>query len=190
VGDEQDCRPTGERYPESCPTGDVFWSLLAFNFIPMPSVVARKQQLIEAGLFESSLKPSRDWDMWLRVSEKSTVTAVNEPVAVYRKWNLSENQISANVARLYSAAAAVQTQALRLGRARTAPSAKRKQIRRQYLNLISDSLLYEAVAALARDNTRSACANVSAALRLQPLRVLRREHLRGLIFGALSKLSI
>jgi len=188
IGDEQDCRPTGESYPESCPTGDVFWRLLTYNFIPMPSVVARKQHLIEAGLFESSLKPVRDWDLWLRVTEKFPVTAVDEPVAIYRKWNVSGSQISANVARVYSAGAAVQARALRLARARTAPPARRRQIRRQYLNLMSDSLLYEAVAALARGHTRSVCTNVSAALRLQPLRVMRREHLGALFSGALRKL--
>ena len=187
IGDEQDCRPTGESYPESCPTGDVFWKLLTYNFIPMPSVVARKQHLIEAGLFESSLKPVRDWDLWLRVAEKFTVTAIDEPVAIYRKWNVSANQMSANPARLYPAAAAVQARALRLARARRAPSAMRWQIRRQYLNLISDGLLYEAGVALGDDRLRSACANVSAALRLQPLRVLRSQQLRGLITSALRK---
>ena len=187
IGDEQDCRPTGASYPESCPTGDVFWELLTINFIPMPSVVARKRHLIEVGLFESSLTPVCDWDLWLRVAEKFIVSAVDEPVAIYRKWNVSANQLSANPARLYPTAATVQARALRLARARRAPSARRSQIRRQYLKLISDGLLYEAGVALADGHARSAGANVSAALRLQPLRVLRSQQLRGLIISTLRK---
>jgi glycosyltransferase involved in cell wall biosynthesis len=46
IGDTQNCIPTGECYPASCPAGDVFWELLTNNFIPMPSVVARKKRLI------------------------------------------------------------------------------------------------------------------------------------------------
>lgn len=186
IGDE-DCRPTGESYPISCPTGDVFWGLLRFNFIPMPSVIARKHHLIQTGLFESSLEPARDWDLWLRMAERLPVTAVHEPVAIYRKWNHSANQMSANLTRQYSAGAAVQARALRRDRARAAPSALRRQIRREYLSLISDSLLYEAVVALARGHKRTALNNVLAALRQQPLRVVRREHLRGLASGMLRR---
>jgi glycosyltransferase involved in cell wall biosynthesis len=186
IGDEQG-HPTGASYPESCPTGDVFWELLTNNFIPMPSVIARKQHLIGAGLFESSLRPVRDWDLWLRVAEKFVVTAVDEPVAIYRKWNVSANQMSANPARLYPAAAAVQARALQLRRARRAPSATRWQIRIQFLNRISDGLLYEASVALACGRPHSARANVFAALRLRPMRVLGSDQLRDLISTALNK---
>jgi glycosyltransferase involved in cell wall biosynthesis len=188
IGDE-DCRPTGESYPKTFPTGDVFWSLLSFNFIPMPSVVARKKYLIQAGLFDSSHQPARDWDLWLRMAEEFTVTAVHEPVAIHRKWNVSGKQISANVPRQYFAGAGVQAQALRRVRARTASLATRRKIRKEYLNMISDSLLYEAVAALRNGCTRRAVANLAAALHHRPVRVMRRVHLRGLASGVLKQFS-
>ena len=134
IGDVQNCIPTGECYPASCPTGDVFWSLLANNFIPMPSVVARKRHLIEAGLFDASLSRVRDWDMWLRVAEKFPIAAIEEPVAVYRKWNLASNQLSSDRASSYCGAALVQARALRLPRAMAAPRAKRQRVRRRFLN--------------------------------------------------------
>jgi glycosyltransferase involved in cell wall biosynthesis len=188
IGDE-DCRPTGERYPDSRPTGDVFWKLLAFNFIPLPSVVARKQPLIASGLFESGLKPARDYDLWLRVTEKFEVVAVDDPVAIYRRWTISGKQMSANLARQYSAGAAVQARGLRLGRAREASTATRRRIRGEYLRVVSDSLLYEAVVALRRDDVRVAVVNAATAVRFQPSRIARPEHWRGLIFSSFELLN-
>ena len=188
IGDE-DCRPTGESYPDSRPTGDVFWKLLAFNFIPMPSVVARKQPLIASGLFKSGLEAARDYDLWLRVTEKFEVTAIHDPVAIYRRWTVSGKQMSANLARQYSASAAVQADGLRLGRAREASRATRRRIRREYLSVVSDSLLYEAVVALRRDDLSVAFVNAATAIRFQPSRIARREHWRGLMFSGLELLS-
>lgn len=185
-GHPDDCRPTGDGYPKTFPTGDVFWELLKINFIPMPSVVARKQQLIEAGLFETSLKPLRDWDLWLRVTAQFSVAAIKEPVAIYRQWDASANQISADRAAMYQASAAVHAKGLRLPKAREASRATRRQVRRQFLNRTSDSLLYEAVNALMEGRTRTARRNVAMALRLQPFRLMRREHLRGLLSSALK----
>src|SRR5436190_20600798 len=153
IGDE-DCRPTGESFPASRPTGDVFWELLAFNFIPLPSVVARKQPLIAAGLFAPGLQPARDYDLWLRVTEKLEVAAVDDPVAIYRRWNVSGKQMSANLARQYSAGAAVQSRGLTSPRARQASAATRRRVRRALLSVMSDSLLYEAVVALRRHDLR------------------------------------
>ncbi|HEX3561090.1 MAG TPA: glycosyltransferase family 2 protein [Pyrinomonadaceae bacterium] len=185
IGDAQNCIPTGESYPASCPVGDIFWSLLADNFIPMPSVVARKQRLIEVGLFDARMTPVRDWDLWLRVAEKFEVAAVEEPVAIYRKWNLSSNQMSSDRAGLYRAAAAVQARALRLPRASAAASSTRRQIRRGFLNRMSDGLIYEAVAALEAGYKRAAWANAITAVRLRPLRVMRSRLLRNLCADAL-----
>lgn len=188
-GHHEDCRPTGQDYPKDFPTGDVFWDLLAINFIPMPSVVARKQRLIEAGLFETSLKPVRDWDLWLRVTSQFPVAAVREPVAIYRQWDASAKQMSADRAAMYHAAAAVHARGLRLPKAQEVSRASRRQIRRQFLNRTADSLLYEAVTALLEGRTYTACRNVAMAVRLQPLRLLRREHLRGLFYSALKDLQ-
>lgn len=183
IGDAQNCLPTGESYPVSCPTGDVFWSLLASNFIPMLSVVVRKQHLIEAGLFDASLSHVMDWDMWLRVSERFSVTAVEEPVAIYRKWNISSNQLSSNRAHSYHGAALVQERALLLPRAMSAPPARRRQVRRHFLNRISDALIYEAVVALEEGHARSAWAYVTTALRLRPLCVVRPGWYRSFVAG-------
>jgi glycosyltransferase involved in cell wall biosynthesis len=188
IGDE-DCRPTGESFPASLPTGDVFWELLAFNFIPLPSVVARKQSLIATGLFASGLQPARDYDLWLRVTEKFDVVAVDDPVAIYRRWNVSGKQLSSNLSRQYSAGAAVQARGLGSHRAQQASAATRRRVRRELLSVMSDSLLYEAVVALRRDDLGLAFRNAATAVRFQPWRIARREHRRGLWFSSIEFLS-
>ncbi|MGH9944858.1 MAG: glycosyltransferase, partial [Pyrinomonadaceae bacterium] len=187
IGDAQDCLPTGDYYPDPCPTGDVFWQLLENNFIPVLSVVARKERLIEAGLFDESLTSTQDWDMWLRVTEKCEVIAVEEPVAIYRKWTLSSGQTSSDRALVYGNAALVQARGLALPRAMAASPRRREQVRRQFLNRMSDGLMYEAGAALAGKHLRAACADVGAALRLRPSRIAHPRALRSFFAGALRQ---
>jgi glycosyltransferase involved in cell wall biosynthesis len=47
---------------------DPLTKLLAMNFIPVGTVVVRKDWLYEAGLFDESLRRVEDWDIWLRVA--------------------------------------------------------------------------------------------------------------------------
>jgi len=85
IGDARRQLPTGEIYPSECPQGDIFWELLENNFIPMPTVLVRKSALLELGGFNTALPLVEDWDMWLRISERFLVAAVEEPVAIHRK---------------------------------------------------------------------------------------------------------
>src|SRR4030095_17090774 len=82
IGDFRRHVPTGEIYPLECPQGDIYWELLENNFIPMPSVLARKSILLELDGFNTDLNFVADWDMWLRLSERSSVGAVNGPVRI------------------------------------------------------------------------------------------------------------
>src|SRR2546421_1661058 len=56
--------PTGEIFPLSCPTGDIFWHLLEGLFISDITVVARRAALLACNLFDEKLRKSEDWDMW------------------------------------------------------------------------------------------------------------------------------
>lgn len=56
--------------------------LLRMNFISVGAVIVRKQWLVEAGLFDETLRRVEDWDMWLRV-------ALTHPIAYSLKvWML------------------------------------------------------------------------------------------------------
>src|SRR5262245_12724065 len=93
IADSRRQLPTGEMYPIALPQGDIFWALLEHNFIPMPSVLARKSCLLEAGCFNTDLNLIEDWDMWLRLSEHFFAAAVEEPVAIHRKASTESNQM-------------------------------------------------------------------------------------------------
>jgi glycosyltransferase involved in cell wall biosynthesis len=61
---------------------DPLSKLLAMNFIPVGTVVVRKDWLYQANLFDESLRRVEDWDIWLRV-------ALHHPMAYSPKvWKL------------------------------------------------------------------------------------------------------
>jgi hypothetical protein len=144
IGDARRQLPTGELYPLSCPEGDIFWELLEDNFIPMPSVVARKSSLLEQGCFNTELDLTADWDMWLRLSEHSLGAAVAEPVAIYRRASADSNQMCSNAEALCEQALRVQQMALDRPRAQAASSAKRREVRRKFRSRAHQILMREA----------------------------------------------
>jgi hypothetical protein len=144
IGDARRQLPTGEIYPLRCPQGDIFWELLADNFIPMPSVLARKSSLLDAGGFNTSLKLIEDWEMWLRLSERFLVAAVEEPVAIHRKAVAGSGQMCSNAAEICKQALRVQQMALDLPRARASESGKRRDVRRKFRDRAYEILMTEA----------------------------------------------
>jgi glycosyltransferase involved in cell wall biosynthesis len=170
VGDARQMLPTGEVMPVSCPTGDIFWELLERNFVPDLSVVARKSKLVEVGLFNRGLIGAEDWDMWLRLAERWHAVAVEEPVAVYRRADATSGQLCSDSVGMYRQLQQVQDAALQLPRARTAPRAARRRVRRRLLDLAYEAMVYEAEQALVAGDRRSARVKLYEALRLRPLR--------------------
>jgi len=167
IGDARRQLPTGEIYPLNCPQGDIFWELLEDNFIPMPSVLARKSSLRAAGGFNSDLKLIEDWDMWLRLSERFPVAAIAEPLAIYRKASSASEQMCSNSAALVKQALQVQQSALDRPRARAASGKQRRNVQRKFRNRVSDILMTEATNSIHEGNTRSARANVFDAFRFR-----------------------
>ena len=155
IGDARRQLPTGEIYPLNCPQGDIFWELLEDNFIPMPSVLARKSSLLKAGGFNTDLKLLEDWDMWLRLSERSAVAAVAEPVAIYRKAGAGSEQMCSNSAALCKQALQVQQSALNRPRARAATGKQRRYARRKFRNRVYDILMTEATNSIHESKTKS-----------------------------------
>jgi glycosyltransferase involved in cell wall biosynthesis len=170
VGDARRLLPTGEVVPARCPAGDIFWELLERNFVPDLSVVARKDKLVEAGLFNPGLTGVEDWDMWLRLAERWDAVAVGEAVAVYRRADAASGQICSDSVGIYRQMLRVQETALRLPRARAAPRAARRRVRRRLRHLAYEAMIYEAEQALVEGDRGSARAKFREALRLRPLR--------------------
>nr|MDQ2868626.1 glycosyltransferase [Verrucomicrobiota bacterium] len=97
AGDEGDGEPEEEAEQ---PSGDVFWRLLRANFVPVLSVVMRRDPIFQIGLLDESLREIEDWDLWLRLSERWPFVALPSAVAVYRNFDRNSGQLSSNRARM------------------------------------------------------------------------------------------
>ena len=64
--------------------GEVLSRLLEANEITTSSVIAELDLVREVGGFDPSLRGSEDWDMWIRLAERSPLAAVNRPMVAYR----------------------------------------------------------------------------------------------------------
>jgi len=172
IGDARRQLPTGEIYPLRCPHGDIFWDLLEDNFIPMPSVLARKLSLVNAGGFNTSLKLIEDWDMWLRLSENHLVAAVEEPVAIHRKAIAGSEQMCSNTAEICKQALRVQQMALGRPRARASRSAKRRHVLKKFRDRAYEILMTEATNSIHEGKSQAAKTNIIAAFRFRPFRTV------------------
>lgn len=181
IGDPQRQLPTGEIYPSECPEGDIFWELLEDNFIPMPSVLARKSCLLDAGRFNTSLSLIEDWDMWLRLSERFLFAAVAEPVAIHRKANAASDQMSSNSAALCKQALLVQQMALARTRAQVAAGARRRRVRSKLRNRAYEILMTEATNLIHAGDAKSARAKLLDAFQFRPFRALASGRLPWLL---------
>jgi glycosyltransferase involved in cell wall biosynthesis len=171
---DQEGHLTGEVSAPKHPGGDAFWELLELDFPIMPiSVVIQKECFTSAGMFNSGLPGIDDWDILVRIAELYPVIVIDCPVSVYRKPTPFSGQGSSAQARHLSKAARHQLQLLRLTRARAAPASKLREVRRRTVNRIADTLLWNAAQAVRQGAYSFACANILAALRLSPVRVLR-----------------
>ena len=181
IGDSQRQLPTGEIYPSECPEGDVFWALLEDNFIPMPSVLARKSCLLDAGGFSTSLNLIEDWDMWLRLSEKFLFAAVAEPVAIHRKANAGSDQMSSDSVALCKQALRVQQMALARTRAQAAARTQRRRVRSRLRNRTYEILMTEATNLIHAGDAKSARTRLLDAFRFRPFRAMASGRLPWLL---------
>lgn len=70
---------------KEAPCGWVFDHLLQSCFVNGSTVMARRSALMEAGLFNESLRCAEDYDLWLRVSRRHQFWFVPEPLAFYER---------------------------------------------------------------------------------------------------------
>lgn len=80
-------------YPKrkDLPLNDIFDKLLFECFIPLPSVLIRRNLFEKVGGIDNSLKVAEDYDIFLKVSKVSKVKAINDVLCKYR---VHENNLS------------------------------------------------------------------------------------------------
>lgn len=124
------------RSPEIFPSGDIFWELVSYNFIPAGSVVLRRHVFAPVGLFDPLLPTAEDWDLWLRMAEVYPVVAVEEPMVVVRTPETGSGQ--ASLLTPETVARSLNIQARTLFRAKRRPdfsnraAAARRRLRTRY----------------------------------------------------------
>lgn len=64
--------------------GEEFHSLLRDNFLHTSSVLARRDALAEAGMFDPKLINAQDWDLWIRLADVGPFAFVDEILTHYR----------------------------------------------------------------------------------------------------------
>lgn len=170
---DQEGNLTGEVSAPKGPGGDKFWNLLELDFPVMPiSAVIRKRCFSSVGLLKNNLDGIDDWDIFVRIAELYPVVVLDQAVSIYTKPTPVSMQGSSPQAQHLSSAARHQVELLRLPRARAAHKSKRREVRRRALSRIVDTLAWNAVQAIRQGAYKFACANVLAALRLNPRRAL------------------
>lgn len=181
IGDARRQLPTGEIYPSECPQGDIFWELLEQNFIPMPSVLVRKSVLFELGGFNTDLTLIEDWEMWLRISERFMVAAVEEPVAIHRKADADSNQMCSDSRAICKQAMRVQQMALARTRAQNAARAKRRYVRSKLRDSAYEILMKEATTLIHNGHAESGRAKLLDAFHFRPFRAVASGRLPWLL---------
>ena len=170
-----------DRYPLSCPEGDVFWQLVTQNFIPCGSVLLRRSCLSSTGLLDESLGGIDDWDLWVRVAALYPVAALDQPVVIWRRPSPGSDQSSARAVEMVALSTRqFRRHWLRMPRVAQASPALRRKAARRFSQNMASHLANEAIRSLSRGQVMRANRCVVAAL---------RHHSHGLAWGVLHKLS-
>lgn len=68
--------------------GNPKYEILKGCFIPSPSVMVKKEKILESGLFDETLPSCQDWDMWTRmILNGADVKVVKQIDTIYYKHN-------------------------------------------------------------------------------------------------------
>lgn len=90
--------PGGHRWPpirKPLLHGCLFSLLIQERLVRTSAVVARKNILLDAGLFDESLEVAEDLDMWLKIASRHRTAILNIPLSWGRRHNgsLSKNRL-------------------------------------------------------------------------------------------------
>lgn len=171
---DPDGSPGNRSYPSECPQGDVFWKLLARNFIPCGSVVFRRSCLSSVGLLDDSIPGSDDWDLWVRIAEIYPIMALETPVIIWRRSTPVSGQGTSQAAGLVS----LSVQQFRncwmnLPRVVGAPKRTKRTAWQRFSENMAEHLIWESARALRCGKLRQPLRNLSIIPRLSPLTLMR-----------------
>jgi GT2 family glycosyltransferase len=82
-----DAPEAGRLFMDLCPSdGEVtFEKLLRLECTVMTSVTARREALVQAGMYDETIKTAEDFDLWLRVARGGRIVYHRKPLVRYRQ---------------------------------------------------------------------------------------------------------
>ena len=172
---DQNYQPTGEVIKPKHASGDIFWALLELDFPVMPlCTLIRKECFLRVGLLNRHVSGIDDWDIFTRIAELYPAAVIPEPVGLYRQPTPFSDQGSSARASQLHRVARHQRNLLKLPRAAAASKAQRRATRKRMVNRISENLIWTAAAKyLPRLQLKPVVANLSVALKLDPISIVR-----------------
>lgn len=174
--------------PIEFPEGDVFWDLLAKNFIGCLTAVFRKECLYSVGLLDTSpeMYGIEDLDLWIRIAELYSVRAVKQPVAVYRIPDKNSKQWSSNQTNQLSLIEqAYKNKWLKLPRMRMESSNDVKRKKDAFLFSISETMMYDM--AHNTEGLKAQLNKISKAVKCYPSQTKRLVFYKTVVKTILSK---
>jgi cellulose synthase/poly-beta-1,6-N-acetylglucosamine synthase-like glycosyltransferase len=170
----QDGTSAGDFYPVRCPQGELFWELLAQNFIPCGAAVFRRSCLYRVGLLDDAASGVDDWDLWIRIAEAYRVLALERPVVIWRESTPTSGQGSSNAVRMVKQCTRrFRERWMSLPLTVQASAAQRGESYRRFSDTMTRHLLREAVRSLAAGQLLLSQKNILAALYLYPAALAR-----------------
>jgi glycosyltransferase involved in cell wall biosynthesis len=179
----KDGMPSNKSYPSDCPQGDVFWKLVARNFIPCGSAVFRRSCLSHVGLLDESIPGLDDWDLWVRIAEIYPILTTETPVIIWRRSTPVSGQGTSKAARQVS----MSVQKFRdcwmnLPRAAGATRRTKRFVWQEFSENMAEHLLWESLRALRFGEFRQPVKNLLVLPWLEPLTIMRIAERRLLRF--------
>lgn len=159
--------------PEELPQGDLFFKLLASNFIPCGSVVFRRACLSAVGLLDDSISGPDDWDFWIRVAEIYPLIALKESVAVWRQSSPGSGQGTSQTDRMVALGIKQFGRWMHLPRMAGASRRTKRAVWFEFSRRMAARLLWDSVRAVRLGQLGQLGRNFVTLPRLHPLAVLK-----------------
>ncbi len=127
--DQEGIKRRRNLFPEQKIAGNLFAALLEEDFLCTGALLFRRECFDRAGLFDSTLSVSEDWDMWLRIAQSMSAICLDEPLVRIR---LDSGHASRNPEVIYTLNLRVLAKIRRLfpeSHRRARPRIRRQQMR-------------------------------------------------------------
>ncbi len=92
IDSDGDLRENTCFYGKKPARGNAFNELFQFNFIPMLTVIIRREVLNKVGAFNPKYEIAEEYDLWLRIAECYPIDFIEQPLAKFRVHGESSYQ--------------------------------------------------------------------------------------------------